>query len=263
MLSFNDFLLESESIVIQTLIKKFGKSRVFSDSRSVVATDELVQEIFDALNASFFNNSLPKVKILCTNTAGVRKFLSDRDPDVDYSNHLVFGVYSLMYDVFADDVNIDKIANYQFTGDETVKTYGQTIIIDSELTRNSNLIFLVNCVCHEMIHMFDDYHRDYKSLILKMSIRNDRFDAHTTPVFEKKMREARKHKMKIEIDGTGIPFPTLNDNAYAVLTENRRTVKLIQDKDIPTRYHVDLRSIGKIKNVGITDVPYIGTIAEL
>ena len=94
------------------------------------------------------------------------------------------------------------------------------IMMNSDMTSSQSFIFLVSCICHEMIHAYMRFNGEHANLIFESLDNLDDLDTHLSKEFKHIMYKANKMRINV-VDKINKPDPILNVNAYKLLTTGK------------------------------------------
>ena len=223
-------LNEAKTRLLTALEKKFGKDKLYSTDMNFQFDTKNVIQIFDTLNSVVFNNRLNKIKIIIDSMDNIRKMVLERTGFATTANY---------YAIYFPEVNDD------------CRLVRESILISND-NLNMTMLFAINMVCHEMIHMFDFHYGDIKQIVRSRRYRSGM--EHHTNTFTKFLANLNQEGLKIMIDGGNTPFDILNHEVVQATIDLRESEE--DFKDLVRR----LRAGEKFSYCGITPR---GTIAFL
>lgn len=94
------------------------------------------------------------------------------------------------------------------------------LMMNSDMLKGSMFIFIVACVCHEMIHEYARFFGDYRQLVFDNKDDIDNMESHMSYTFQSMLKRANKMRLNV-IDTIKNPDPILNMNAYNVLVNGK------------------------------------------
>lgn len=165
---------EAQSAILNALEKEFGKT--IYDNNLFIPTNNVMNKVFDILNATLFSNQLPKIDVMCLSAEKIQNIF-DKNNHKRNANEL-----HAVYFPLPDFTKINFARKNQFP-----KIH--YLMINTTTDYNMNFAFAVNSLCHEMIHYLDTIKGD---LLLKWKIAYDNkrlkdFDEHKTRyIYEKR-----------------------------------------------------------------------------
>lgn len=190
MISFWQFLSESNFPLTKKLIKVFGSKIVFSDEPMEISIEAL-QEMYKALDTSLFAGQVKNIPpIWYASNQTIVKEIARRDPESSPPSNKFLGI-TLMSEMHKDVYSITNPKDYVF-GD-------YCIALNATYLGEPSFAFVLATLCHEMIHYCDALYGDdfkveqYKKIMYKMKDTKD----HSTKIFRTKMRDARN--MNIDV----------------------------------------------------------------
>ena len=165
---------EAQSAILNALEKEFGKT--IYDNNLFIPTNNVMNKVFDILNATLFSNQLLKIDVMCLSAEKIQNIF-DKHNHKRNANEL-----HAVYFPLPDFTKINFARKNQFP-----KIH--YLMINTTTDYNMNFAFAVNSLCHEMIHYLDTIKGD---LLLKWKIAYDNkrlkdFDEHKTRyIYEKR-----------------------------------------------------------------------------
>lgn len=189
---------EAQSAILNALEKEFGKT--IYDNNLFIPTNNVMNKVFDILNATLFSNQLPKIDVMCLSAEKIQNIF-DKHNHKRNANEL-----HAVYFPLPDFTKINFARKNQFP-----KIH--YLMINTTTDYNMNFAFAVNSLCHEMIHYLDTIKGD---LLLKWKIAYDNkrlkdFDEHKTDIFMKKEKQFNKEGLTIIPNDGGFSQKDLND----------------------------------------------------
>lgn len=98
-----------------------------------------------------------------------------------------------------------------------IKIQDEIIMLNKTYMSNCIFIFAVAVLCHEMIHYYDRFTKEFHDKQLKASQIQEDFDSHKDQVFQEMMKEANEKGIHVVKSLNNIPFKLANLNARYVL----------------------------------------------
>lgn len=184
---------ETKSKAIDALVDEFGHDVVFSEYMDYNLSQDDCEKIFDILNKHLFDNSLKPVKIFLWPQNKAIELLKKNaaesgKPNQNYDNAEFYGTYTgVCKDIKDENENIVD-----------VQMSKEAIVMNSTKLTTCTFIFAVACICHEMIHHYDRFTKEFHDKQLKASQTNDTFDSHEDAAFQAKMEEANQNGINVE-----------------------------------------------------------------
>jgi len=209
---FSQFVKDINSPVIKQLVYDFGYDVVFCKDKIYSLNDDLLKKIFNSLNKSFFNNVIPIISLKCMTFTEIKNELTRREEkNIEKLENSFYGVFNVLLknENIKDIHRVDDIV----LGDDI-------IMMNSDMTSSQSFIFLVSCVCHEMIHAYMRFNGEYANLIFESLDNLDDLDTHSSKEFKHMMYKANKMRINV-VDKINKPDPILNVNAYKLLTTGK------------------------------------------
>lgn len=161
-----------------------------------------MNKAFDVLNKSLFNNQLPKIDVQCLTTSQIQEIF-------DMHKHRRNAA-----DLYAVYFPLPDLKKITFTKKNQLPSKHYLIINVSRIKGDyPNFSFIVNALCHEMIHYLDTIEGD---LLFQFKTKFDAkdlksFDEHKTDMFMKKSKQFNANGMTIIPDDGGYSQEQLND----------------------------------------------------
>lgn len=178
---------EAKTRLLTELEKKFGKERLYSDKMDFQFNSKNSFEIFNILNKIVFKNKLYKINICLDSMENIQNLIFKKTGIVNNTKYFA---------LYFPEVNL-KSGN---------------LVDDSILISTDNqlmtMLFAINMICHEMIHMFDYHFGDIGKIIRAKQYTQG--VEHYTNTFQTYLKKLNNEGLKIMIDGGNTPFDILN-----------------------------------------------------
>ena len=203
---------ESYNNCVDALIDEFGHDLVTSNEKTYNLTKEDLKRIYDVLNFTLFDNELKSIRLEYWPENLIVDKLNENAKksgifDKKTNEMPGAGVFSAVCkDVLDKDSNIIDI-----------KIYDEIIMVNKAYMKNCIFIFAVAVLCHEMIHYYDRFTKEFHDKQLKASQTQVDFDSHKDQIFQEMMKEANEKGIHVVESLEGIPFKLANLNARYVL----------------------------------------------
>ena len=110
--------------------------------------------------------------------------------------------------------------------------YSQFLILNSTLCKDASISFMVNAICHEMIHYYDTWFGDVLVSLLNAHKNRELFNEHLTRVFESKSQEANSMSLTVFPDANGISIDKLNSLSAVRLSRKKLLNEIESLKDL-------------------------------
>lgn len=185
--------IKKSNAVIDGLIAEFGEDQVKSASLSYRLNEKDMKTIFDVLNKTLFGGKLPPVRLryvpeqLVVNQLNDNLLMSDIF-DGRYDSANCYGVHTAICTDLKDRNGVIK----------DVVIDDDVILINSTNLRKCIFIFAVAAICHEMIHYYDRFSKEYHDLVLFASkTKTELEDTHDDLAFKQKMEEANQYGVQV------------------------------------------------------------------
>ena len=199
-------LNESKAKVVDDLISKFKEDVVLSKEEIFSPNTQDLRDIYDILNTNLFNGELKNIPITYCNSQS----FADR-----------FNTYNIVSDnneQYAEKINsigVHLAATKEQKDDqgavEKIDFSNNVIILNSDYIKKSIFIFIVACLCHEMIHYCDSFSSEMHDKFLKSNVDlNYEFNLHKNIIFQTKMSEAVESGINVKEKIS----PQINKDAY-------------------------------------------------
>ena len=187
-------LNESKIKVIDDLISKFTEDVVLSKEDAFSPNTQELKDIYDILNFNLFSNELKNIPITYCNS---RSFADRVNTYIATSNS---------NEQQADDISsigthlaVTKEQKNENGIIEKIIFSNNVIVLNSDYIKKNIFIFIVACLCHEMIHYCDSFSDEMHNKFLKQELDpNYSFDAHKNSIFQTKMSEANENGINVE-----------------------------------------------------------------
>lgn len=204
---------ESEGQLHKKLYSLFGDSLYDANTMSSIDSSNL-RSTFTILNAELFDNKLQPLDPLVLSTSQIQE-LFDKYKHNDNPNN--------MYALYM------PIPNWHEMELNNMKTIldNQFLIVNSTTCKYASTSFIVNALCHEMIHYYDTMFGDVLALVLDSYRSNKMFNEHLTHIFEEKSKEANSMSLTIFPDASGIPLDKLS-NLSAMRLARKKPINEIE-----------------------------------
>lgn len=216
-----DIVNEAKTKALDFLEREFGHDRVFSSIPNEQFSQSLYKRIFRVLNATLFGNRLSPIVVAL--------YTQDKFHDV--------------LKKLGQDNDLTYYAAYipQFSNDKS-KVIRETMFM---ITDNGLLtfMFIVNSICHELIHQYDIHFGDMKNIIY-----NNKYIKgieHKTRTFSQLMTLANMQGIKVMVTSKNTPIDILNQEAVQF------TLNLQEDEENPNciQYYIDRIKRGDTKGI--------------
>ena len=187
-------LNESKAKVIDDLISKFKEDVVLSKEENFSPNTYDLRDIYDILNTNLFNGELKNIPITYCNS---RSFADKVSTYIAASNS---------NEQQADDISsigahlaVTKEQKNENGIVEKITFSNNVIVLNSDYIKKNIFIFIVACLCQEMIHYCDSFSDEMHNKFLKQELDpNYSFDAHKNSIFQTKMSEANENGINVE-----------------------------------------------------------------
>lgn len=187
-------LNESKAKVIDDLISKFKEDVVLSKEENFSPNTQDLRDIYDILNTNLFNGELKNIPITYCNS---RSFADRVNTYITASNS---------NEQQADDISsigahlaVTKEQKNENGIIEKITFSNNVIVLNSDYIKKNIFIFIVACLCQEMIHYCDSFSDEMHNKFLKQELDpNYSFDAHKNSIFQTKMSEANENGINVE-----------------------------------------------------------------
>ena len=197
---------ESKVKVIDDLILKFGEDVVLSKTLSFSPNTQDLRDIYAILNANLFDNELKNIPITYCNSISFADRLNTYNLVSNGNEEFVDEVNSIGVHLAATKEKLDNdgdLAQIDFSHN--------VIVLNSDYIKKSVFIFIVACLCHEMIHYCDSFSKEMHDKFLKSNIDETyKFNPHANSIFQDKMSEANANDINVKEKLT----PNINKDAY-------------------------------------------------
>lgn len=186
---------EAHNALIDALEKEFGHDIVFTWVQDYTLSQEDYEKIFGILNTYLFNGQLKPIGIFWWPEDKIVERLNYNAIASGEHNKLrtsapCYGVFSgVCKDVLdnnGDIIDID-ISN-------------EAILMNKSKLTQCAFIFAVACICHEMIHYYDRFTKEFYNKQLENSRSGKVFDSHKDKAFQEKMKEANANGIHVVED---------------------------------------------------------------
>lgn len=128
---------------------------------------------FAIFNKELFDNKLQLLNPFVLNTDGIQDLFNRYHHNEDPSN--MYALYMPIPDWKAMEKNgMKTILNAEF------------FIINSTICKNASTSFIINTICHEMIHQYDTWFGDILKIVLDANRHKSLYNEHLTNVFQDK-----------------------------------------------------------------------------
>jgi hypothetical protein len=205
-------MTESYNKCIDALINEFGHDIVTSRNFNYNLTKDDLKRIYDILNFTLFNNKLGLIRLEYWPEGFIIDKLNENAIksgvfDQKISSIPCYGVFSAV----CKDI-VDKNGNIT-----DININEEIIILNKTYLKDCIFIFAVASICHEMIHYYDRFSKEFHDKQLNASQTNDDFDSHKDVIFQQMMKEANEHGINVTDTLKNVQFKTANENARYVL----------------------------------------------
>ena len=165
-------LNESEEQLHRKLYSLFGES--LYDANAMCDLDKQnLASVFSVFNSELFGNRLQHLDPLVLSTNEIQalfdKYYHDEDPKNMYALYMPIPNWHEM-----ELNNMKPILNDQF------------LIVNSTTCKDASVSFIVNALCHEMIHYYDTIFGDVLAAVLYAKRNHMPFNEHLTEIFKAK-----------------------------------------------------------------------------
>ena len=199
---------ESEVSMHKALYSLFG-DRLYDSNDRCSLTVQLVKDVFAVFNAELFDNKLHSLDPLVLDTNNIQelfnKYSHNEDPNNMYALYMPIPDWKSM-----EDNDMKTILNAEF------------FIVNSTTCKNASTSFIVNAICHEMIHQYDIWFGDILKIVLDAYRHKTMYNEHLTDIFQHKSQEANNMSLTIFPDGAGIPIDKLNSLSAMRLSRKKQ-----------------------------------------
>ena len=184
---------ESKIKVIDDLIAKFGKDIVLSKDRSFTPTTQELRSIYDILNHNLFNNELKPIPVTYCNSKNIADRINIYNAVSNNDEPHINTCYGRGIHLAASkDItdNTGKVISYD--------SFDNIIMLNSDYLINNIFIFIVACLCHEMIHYCDSFSDELKTKFFKSNVDSTfKYDSHEDAIFKNKMKLANENGINV------------------------------------------------------------------
>ena len=187
------FINENYNAIIDALINQFGKDIVLSTKCDYTLSQSDLKKIFKILNQHLFRNSITYAPVLVWPTRKLIDKLNYHIAESGITNEFItnanfYGVHSaICEDILDSNQNIIS-----------VKIRDDYILMNGDKLIDCTFIFVVACICHEMIHLYDrQVYKDYYKLALIQSQTGKSQEFHNTPIFKQKSFDANMNGIHV------------------------------------------------------------------
>lgn len=205
-------MTESYNNCVDALINEFGNDLVTSNDRTYNLSKEDLKRMYDVLNFTLFDNDLGFIRLEHWPEKLIVEKLNENNEKsgiLDKKIHRLpaAGVFTgVCKDVIGKDGDIVDIDIYE-----------EIIMLNKDYMSDCIFIFAVAALCHEMIHFYDRFTKEFHDKQLKASQTKEDFDSHKDQIFQEMMKEANRKGIHVVESLEGIPFKLANSNARYVL----------------------------------------------
>lgn len=248
MISFAEFLEESQSATIKALAREFGDNVVYLRSSSFdLETEDRMARLFKVLNHHLFEDKVDDIPLHYKTKDEMNKYLRGMSKDFEPIKEDVIGACTALFQFklgdelkdYIKDLNGEKISKKNLDEVEVVFQSPQ-IMLNKEYLSEANFILCANSLCHEMIHRYDMLHGEFSDVVKIRDYSGIDIDSHTTFTFIEKKEQARKEHLKVkdQIDKSaqrGYDIRKLNDEAFNFMMKENfgsdEELDVIEDPD--------------------------------
>ena len=221
---------ESEDSLHKALYSLFG-DRLYDPADRCALNAQLIKDVFAIFNAKLFDNALQSLDPLVLSTSGIQdlfnRYRHNEDPNNMYALYMPIPDWKAM-----EDNGMKTILNAEF------------FILNSTTCKNASTSFIVNAICHEMIHQYDTWFGDILNIVLNSSRNKSLFNEHLTKIFQDKSQEANNMSLTIFPDAAGIPIDKLNSLSAMRLSRK----KLLNEIDSIEQLENELVGPGRMRH---------------
>lgn len=198
---------ETKSRLIDALIDEFGHAVVLQTEFQYMLNEEDLSKIFKILNMHLFNNRLDAIKLVYWHEDKIIDKLNQYEVESNGNDFVyevpAYGVFSAIAKVSKDN---DEVTDANF--------FKPIIMMNVDRLKKCIFIFAIACICHEMIHYYDNMSDEYLQRYISFRNTKAKFDSHNDKAFQEKMKEANSHGIDVvERYGTLDTFNSINNRA--------------------------------------------------
>ena len=222
---------ENVNKTIDMLVDAFGEMRVFSHNYDYILTSEDLEKIYKLLNYSLFNNILGTIQLEYWPEAFIISKMNENSLKSGVFNSQVSSAqcYGAFSAVAKDIVGIDNNVM-------DIDIVEPIIMINKTYLKKCIFIFAVASICHEMIHYYDSFSKEFHLKYIEWKKHNTQFDQHKDKVFQEMLRIANEQGIDVEESLTGYPYAMANMKARCklrnILDEDDEDVQILATHDM-------------------------------
>lgn len=186
---------ESKSPLLDAFAEKFGEDVVFSNKK-IHLTNNNVKTIFDIFNLYLFDNELNYNNILIeclpyNAICNMAKTIYDKYKQHNDDEYIPppESIYGMHYAIVINDV-----ITYD---DPLIFADEEIIFLNMSKIDHKSFSLQAASLCHEMIHYYDRLFGEYKDKYKEYFISKIKPKMHSTPTFERKMKEANNNYIDV------------------------------------------------------------------
>lgn len=197
---------------VDALENEFGHDLVASKEYTYNLTKEDLKKIYNILNFTLFGNDLGNIRLEYWPKGFIIDKLNDNAVksgvlDKKHNDIICCGAFSAV----CEDV-LDNHGNIV-----DIDIHDEIIMMNKTYMSDCIFIFAVASICHEMIHYYDRFTKEFHDKQLKASQTDEDFDSHKDEMFQHMMMEANSSGINVVESLRDTPFKLANHNARYVL----------------------------------------------
>ena len=174
--------------LLKDLKKEFPNELDYYESLYKLKYKDIYQKIFKILNENIFNNKIPEIEIKVDLFKNLNVYKNEIEKQYKIENHNNMQINDAGQ-VFSILLNSEEeLSTINDAND--IKILIKAVLINKQVIFNKNLGFLINTICHEMIHLYDILYGTYKEDLLKSIKENSVLNSHNTKTFKKYVKKA-------------------------------------------------------------------------
>lgn len=232
-------MTEKYETCVDALINEFGHDLVASREYTYNLTKDDLKKIYNILNFSLFDNELGSIRLEYWPEGFIIDKLNENARksgvlDKKHTRSICYGAFSAVCKDVLD--NNGRIVDIDISE--------EIIMLNKTYLNDCIFIFAVASICHEMIHYYDRFAKEFHDKQLKASQSDEDFDSHKDEMFQEMMQKANENGINVTETLKNVPFKLANHNARYVL----RNV-IGEDEDSRTHvnandHHITMRAKG-------------------